>query len=1153
MSIRLIYPCRVNELSPSRMRGCLSLNGQWDFIPDPLRSFTPSKVQRLARMRQLRVPGCWEAQGVGGAGMLTRTSFSADRFRGTYRGLGWYRKCFDYQCAPRNLIWLKMGVIHSKAEVYLNGCYVGKLSRTIGAYRFDITKICKPNANVLIIAMDNDLPPSGGAGDAMGVMGGLTQGVEIEQTAPAWIAEARVTGDVKRHNATGRIKIVGADKEAQYKIKLTARLLSGRAAKHTVEFSFHAPAKNGAVDLPFALPIPKAVLWSPETPALYALTVQLLCNDAVIDEYISRFGFRSLSVRGTRIYLNNHPFFMAGCGTMTNNPMTVSPLTDRAALRREFRRMKAYGFVYIRYHTETPYDELFDAADETGMLIQAENRPFQGKSNEPVQAGGEIEFSHDAAMETDAEAQWYIRETALIHEHFGNHPSLAVYCMGNEYYDNKLKCREQWRKAVKAMDATRLVISSEGNYHYHPKADDYMAGFLNDCQALRAVPVVLHEFINLPTLPDVREIPRFKGGMLVPESLRCYLAWARRNRINTNCLHNLSVASHKLQEAHLKYNIEKARSIPGIQGYGIWRYHDFWHFPTRIGIVTVHGADKDRRPADLRAYNGQTVLLTNLAHDNMEMAGMPTGKRDLEIYGSKRVESVCACGESVNLKFFMAHAGANHIQNGEISWKVMAEGAVLKSGKIRAVVCKSGALAHCRGISWKIPDRGVPCKVRIEAKLISSAVTTANNWSMWAFPKTAPILDKNCLHYGAAADYFPIAASVKQTFSSDDFIGQEKKIILVTDSLAYPGIKEFIVNGGRVLLVAARDFTSQAIIAHPGWWSAGAHRFTGAAIKRHPVFQDWPGAEYADWPMARFFMSKENYEFPERLESKPLPTTIVPVFERLSFAHDAIVYGVRSVQESFTSARSHFRFGWMPYMFETRIGKGRLFGCVLRLTNDALVGNWLANAIVKYMLSNDFNPASQTRWSDVFSARVREVALNRPAYYYRAAVTNCIFMHGIRKPVGYTLFSNLSPNKHLQTLNIGRYWPLQCPKTAFIDLQAQYRITCVQINNVVGGNAKNIRVSLGQDQTEWHSLGSQRFQAKRSHKLSFSCPGIPARFVRIECLDSYQKTDSTDCPKIQGKISSRVAMQSLGFEPGRNIQLGKISVLTVLGSALRKD
>ena len=55
-----------------------------------------------------------------------------------------------------------------------------------------------------------------------------------------------------------------------------------------------------------ALELPDAQLWSPPTPALYQVVVQLLCPVGHISQIEARFGLRSIEARGEWIYLNGH-------------------------------------------------------------------------------------------------------------------------------------------------------------------------------------------------------------------------------------------------------------------------------------------------------------------------------------------------------------------------------------------------------------------------------------------------------------------------------------------------------------------------------------------------------------------------------------------------------------------------------------------------------------------------------------------------------------------------------------------------------------------------------------------------------------------------------------------------------------------------------
>ncbi|HEX8087742.1 MAG TPA: hypothetical protein VF762_02745, partial [Blastocatellia bacterium] len=62
----------------SRVR--VSLDGLWDFIPDPRQEFSHESLQKAGTPRSIRVPGPWQAQ------------FEDLRH---YSGLAWYRRSFE--------------------------------------------------------------------------------------------------------------------------------------------------------------------------------------------------------------------------------------------------------------------------------------------------------------------------------------------------------------------------------------------------------------------------------------------------------------------------------------------------------------------------------------------------------------------------------------------------------------------------------------------------------------------------------------------------------------------------------------------------------------------------------------------------------------------------------------------------------------------------------------------------------------------------------------------------------------------------------------------------------------------------------------------------------------------------------------------------
>ena len=99
-------PAVVNPPLVSPLRQTIRLDGTWDFATDPKgvgdqeKWFQPGTP--LPEKTAIQVPGCWEAQGIGGPGSSRAFTPEADSLplSGSYMGAAWYRRRRRY---PRRL------------------------------------------------------------------------------------------------------------------------------------------------------------------------------------------------------------------------------------------------------------------------------------------------------------------------------------------------------------------------------------------------------------------------------------------------------------------------------------------------------------------------------------------------------------------------------------------------------------------------------------------------------------------------------------------------------------------------------------------------------------------------------------------------------------------------------------------------------------------------------------------------------------------------------------------------------------------------------------------------------------------------------------------------------------------------------------------
>src|SRR3954454_8510775 len=91
----------------SRVR--LSLNGAWEFIPDPKNEFSHDRLP--ATGHRIEVPGSWEQVFPGGEGVL---------------GRGWYRRTVEIPAHwEGKAVFLRFGAVNYYCQVWVNGDLAG--------------------------------------------------------------------------------------------------------------------------------------------------------------------------------------------------------------------------------------------------------------------------------------------------------------------------------------------------------------------------------------------------------------------------------------------------------------------------------------------------------------------------------------------------------------------------------------------------------------------------------------------------------------------------------------------------------------------------------------------------------------------------------------------------------------------------------------------------------------------------------------------------------------------------------------------------------------------------------------------------------------------------------------------------------------------
>ncbi len=424
----------------------INLNGEWTFAfdfghsgRDPGRELFKSK----GFDRTIIVPFCPESK-LSGVGY---TDFIEDM---------WYHRKITVPAAwaGRRTI-LHFGAVDYESEVYIDGVSVGTHFGGTVSFEFDITPYVTPGAEHDLVVRVHDVS-HGGSGQPRGKQCpeyksrgcSYTRTTGIWQTV--WLEAAGKTGlkscqiipdfDGARFIVTPSYYAVAAG------CRLRATLLDGDKAVATAE--------SAALDgVPLVLQVAEPKPWSPESPFLYGLRLEVLdASGAVADAVRSYAGLRKVHIEGDRVYLNGKPIYFSLVLDQGFYPDGIWTAPSDEALRRDIELSMAAGFNGARLHQKVFEERFHYWADKLGYLTWGESSSWGVDVNRVL------------------DARNFLSEWAEIVVRDRNHPSIIAWSPFNET-GNVTDAYQHHRVQIdaynlcKAIDPTRPVNDASGYVH----------------------------------------------------------------------------------------------------------------------------------------------------------------------------------------------------------------------------------------------------------------------------------------------------------------------------------------------------------------------------------------------------------------------------------------------------------------------------------------------------------------------------------------------------------------------------------------------------------------------------------------------------------------------------------------------------------------
>lgn len=502
-------------------RQFVDLSGYWEFCVDPEGVGAFEKWHEGFNGRSIAVPASWNDQ------------FTDLR---DYLGDAWYQTRFHLPWGwESSRLLIRFGSVNYLADVWLNGRKLGRHEGGHLPFSFDVTEIVKSEGNLLVVRVNGELAPDrvppGRVNDPrdahqIGIFPpatydffpfcGIHRPVLLTAVPQTSIEDITIKTEIE-----GNIGLVDVSVEiGAWRLGTSVRVSVGGHDVDSVEIitSASATAPTSALGQAVCqLTIPNANFWSPDSPTLYNLTVELLHNGQMIDRYRLPIGIRTVKVLGDKLLLNGKPIVLRGFGRHEDFPITGRG-TVSAVNIKDFSLLNWIGANSFRT-SHYPYDEeMLSLADQMGFLIISET-PAVGL------------FFQEEGLERRLELCQQMTTELITRDK--NHPSVIIWSLANEARStrgNEVPFFRTLYNLAKSLDDSRPItivsdlFTAEASFEFfdivclniyrgwYQESGDLAAGFaqferiLDETYAKFGKPILITEF-GADAIPGHHALP----------------------------------------------------------------------------------------------------------------------------------------------------------------------------------------------------------------------------------------------------------------------------------------------------------------------------------------------------------------------------------------------------------------------------------------------------------------------------------------------------------------------------------------------------------------------------------------------------------------------------------------------------------------------
>ena len=742
---------------------------------------------------------------------------------------------------------------------------------------------------------------------------GILGKIELKAVDPVFIQDVRIYPDIHAKTALAKITLANTTgQDISGNLTLQAHSYNHEGDVHTVpqavqEFSLAADETEKEIEVTYAMG-DDVRLWSEFDPSMYEMTVSLDAEGMYSDTFVENFGMREFKTSGTKFTINGTTTFMRGEGNSAVFPLTGYPFMTKEEWLDFFSTAQELGINFFRFHSWTPPEAAFEAADELGIYMQPELYGFGGT---PF-------------------GDYFNEEAVRILEYLANHPSFVMFAWGNELNTtgSNRDGANALRELCRSVDDTRLYAEGSNNNYWAPslnEGDDYWTtcktransdpyhtrisfswvdaasgGALESMQpnttftyqhAIEEVdkPLMNHEAGQYQVLPLFdEEIPKYESGVFEARNLQYY-----RDLMESKGLLHMneifSKVSARVSAIGYRADMETALRTPDMAGYQLLSIQDFPGQGTaHVGILDNFMEDKPGgfTKEQYKSFNDSVVVLAQLPKLVLTNSEDLTGTISVVNYGPAALDGVVG------------------------QWKLTNGDTVLAEGTLDATDVAQGGVTEIGAFTTSLAGVTEAAKLKLEVSVDSIG---SNSYDLWVYP-----------------------SDLNPTVPSD---------VLVSTNMDQATLQA-LENGQKVLFLPEPSLKtipdSVAVRWTTDYWSKMFHRSDrdahtmGMYVQNdHPIFRYFPTEYFNDYQWFNLMKGSRAVV----LDDAPAD------LEPLAWNIDHMEWSRK-----------------LGSLFEANVGAGKLVVCTFDLLNqmeEYPEAKQLYYSILQYMASDEFQPEAE--------------------------------------------------------------------------------------------------------------------------------------------------------------------------------------------------